>query len=287
MLRLILMLVCLAAPAFADRQAIKLGDRSYLIDLPDRPTDAPMIVALHGGGGNPAQFARTSQFAKPALADGYAVIWPAGTARFGRFLTWNGGYCCGYAAEVGVDDLAFLDAVIADAAERFGLNARRVYLTGMSNGSIMAETYAAQRPGKVRAVAGVSGTMDARLRVRGPVPLLLIHGTADDQVPYAGGTGASSLTKTDFSPVEAVIKAFRRPFRGHVSEDAQLIDPEADGTSVVQMDWTDDKGHVLIRLLKIEGGGHTWPGGRRSAWQGGTADIVANAEILHFFSLHP
>lgn len=287
MLRLILVLVCLAAPAWADRQEVRLGDRYYLIDLPDRPAKAPVILALHGGGGNPAQFARNSQLAKPALAEGYAVIWPAGTARFGRFLTWNGGYCCGHAAEAAVDDLAFLDAVLADAGQRFGLDTGRIYLTGMSNGAIMAETYAAQRPGKVRAVAGVSGTMDASLRVRGPVPLLHIHGTADTQVPYAGGKGANSLTQTDFSPVEAVIKAFRRPLRGHVSEDAQVIDPEPDGTSVVQMDWTDDKGRVLIRLLKVEGGGHTWPGGRRSARQGGTADIVANAEILHFFSLHP
>ncbi|MES2667296.1 MAG: PHB depolymerase family esterase [Pseudomonadota bacterium] len=287
MLRLILLLVCLAAPAFAERQEVQLGDRSYLIDLPDRPAGAPVILALHGGGGNPAQFARNSRLAQPALAEGYAVIWPAGTARFGRFLTWNAGYCCGYAAESGVDDAAFLDTVLADAGQRFGLDVTRTYLTGMSNGAIMAASYAAQRPGKIRAVATVSGTMDASLRVRGPVPLLAIHGTADTQVPYAGGRGANSLAQTDFSPVEAMIAAFRRPLRGQISEDAQLIDPEADGTSVMQTDWTDGKGRVLIRLLKVEGGGHTWPGGRRSARQGGTADIVANAEILHFFSLHP
>lgn len=287
MVRLMVVLVCLAFPAFAGRQEVQLGDRYYLIDLPDRPANAPMILALHGGGGNPAQFARDTGLAVPALAEGYAVIWPAGTARRGRLLTWNGGYCCGYAAKAGVEDLAYLDAVVADAGARFGLNTGRVYLTGLSNGSLMAESYAAQRPGKVRAVAGVSGTMDASLRVRGPVPLLSIHGTADPQVPYAGGKGSTGLTQTAFSSVAAVITAFQRPLPGPLSADARVIDPEPDGTSVVQTDWTDAGGRVWIRLLTVEGGGHGWPGSRRNARKGGTTDIVANAEILHFFARNP
>jgi len=166
-----------------------------------------MIVALHGGKGSPRQFARSSGLAAPALRAGYAVVWPAGTGR-GPLLTWNGVCCCGYAARQGVDDLAFLDAVIADAT---GLDAARVFLTGMSNGSLMAEAYAARRPAAVRAVAGVAGTLDlARLPPKGRVPLLLIHGTADDHVPYRGGTGREGFTDTDFTPVASVTAAFRK-----------------------------------------------------------------------------
>lgn len=282
---LALVAALLARPALAERDHVELGGRHYMIDLPERAAGAPILLALHGGGGNPAQFARNTGLARPALAEGYAVIWPAGTGR--RLLTWNGGYCCGPAAASGVDDLAFLDQVVADAVQRFGLDAGRLYVAGMSNGAILAETYAATRRGKVRAVAGVAGTMDAgRVRVAGPVPLLHIHGTADTQVPFAGGQGSTGLTRTDFAPVAEVIRAFRRPVTAALSESAQVIDPEEDGTRVIETDWTDSHGKVMIRLLTVEGGGHAWPGARRAGRQGGTEDIMANVEILHFFAQH-
>lgn len=189
MFRLVLLLCLILAPA-AWAETVRLDGRSYRIDLPARPEGAPVIVALHGGGGGAEQFARASGLSRPANRQGYAVIYPEGT---GRLATWNGGYCCGMAQRRGVDDAAFLDAVIADAAARFGLDAARLYLTGMSNGSIMAETYAALRPGRVRAVAGVAGTMDTgRFAPVAPVPLLHIHGTADEMVPFAGGPGTAA-----------------------------------------------------------------------------------------------
>ena len=127
-----LVVFMLAAPAAAELREVRLGDRFYLIDLPRSSGGAPMILALHGGGGDPAQFAAASGLGRAATAKGYAVVFPAGTSRRGkdRGLTWNGGYCCGYAARSGVDDAGFLRAVIADATARFGLQGDRVFLTG-------------------------------------------------------------------------------------------------------------------------------------------------------------
>ncbi len=114
----------LAWPARAELQEVRLGERFYLIDLPARAKGAPMILALHGGGGDPSQFATASGLGAAGTAKGYAVVFPAGSSRRGgdRLLTWNGGYCCGHAARAGVDDNAFLKAVIADASARFGLD---------------------------------------------------------------------------------------------------------------------------------------------------------------------
>lgn len=283
MLRFLVLLLALAtAPAAAE--TIRLGDRSYRIDLPANPQGAPVIIGLHGGGGSADQFARSSGLSRPANRQGYAVIYPEGT---GRAATWNGGYCCGSAQRNRVDDMAFLDAVIADATRRFGLNPERLYLTGMSNGAIMAETYAARHPGRVRAVAGVAGTMDTgRIRVKGPVPLLHIHGTADAMVPYAGGLGDSSLTRTNFASVASVEAAFLAPFP-MLARTEHVIDPAADGMRVVERNYADGRGRVQVRIQTIEGGGHAWPGSRRAARQGATQDISATTEVLRFFADHP
>lgn len=282
MFRFVLALFLMACPVAAE--TVRIGDRSYDIDLPERSRGAPLILALHGGGGSAGQFARSSGLSRPANRLGYAVIYPEGT---GRAATWNGGYCCGMAQRRGTDDVAFLDAVVADAVARFGLDGGRVYLTGMSNGSIMAETYAALRPARVRAVAGVAGTMDTRRYApAAPVPLLHIHGTQDPMVPYAGGQGDTSLTRTDFAPVAAVEAAFLRPFPV-LARTERVIDPAPDGMRTVERNYADGKGRVQIRIMTVEGGGHAWPGSRRATRNGGTRDIDATREVLRFFALHP
>lgn len=279
MWKAILAVVLIASPAVAEMQRVRLDQRFYLIDLPEKPTGA-VIVALHGAGGNPANFAKVSGLSEAALPLGYAVIFPAGVEAEGR-RTWNALYCCGEAAAAGVDDLAFLDSVMADAGERFGLDTGRLYLTGMSNGAMLAETYAILRD--VRAVAGVSGTLDLSQAPARPVPLLHIHGRADPVVPYDGGLGRN-LT-AEFTPVEDLIAAFVAAF-GNLSPRVHKVDAVQDGTSVAQTDYLDPAGRVQVRLISIEGGGHNWPGGdadRRAASQ----EVSATGAILEFFALHP
>ena len=122
----VMILAALTLPALARTERVELGDRWYLVDLPSQARGAPVILALHGGGGDPGQFARSSGLGKAGTAKGYAVVFPAGTGRKGdRLLTWNAGYCCGSAARKGVADEAFLKAVIADVTARYGLDGGR------------------------------------------------------------------------------------------------------------------------------------------------------------------
>ncbi|MCU0910001.1 MAG: hypothetical protein MUE98_01235 [Rhodobacteraceae bacterium] len=278
---LVLAGLILAVGARAETREVSLPDgRFYRIDLPAQAAGAPMILALHGGGGNPGQTARNSGLTAPALAQGYAVVFPAGTGR--RLLTWNAGRCCGPAARGGVDDVAYLDAVIDDAVRRFGLDGSRVFLTGMSNGSMMAERYAAERPDRVRAVAGVAGTMDLSVPIRGAVPLLHIHGSEDRSVPYAGGMG-EGVARVPFDAVGDLVTAWRRATGATGAPERSVIPPPPGGLRVVTEDWRDARGQVMVRLVTIEGGGHVWPGGRRSQRGGEPPSISANDEVLRFF----
>ena len=164
--------------------------------------------------------------------------------------------------------MAFLAAVIDDAARRFG-NEARAYLTGMSNGAIMAQTFAALRPDRTVALATVAGTMDTRrLAVPRAIPFLHIHGTADDMVPFAGGQGDTSLTRTDFASVDSVMAAFLRP-HGRLPLTRSTIDPGPDGTRVLRSAWGAPARPQVV-LLAVENGAHVWPGGRRARGQGAT-----------------
>ena len=283
LLSVILLVILWALPATAE--TVQLGDRSYRIDLPGRPGGAPLILVLHGGGGDPDQIALVSGISRAARRKGYAVIFPAGTGN--QLLTWNAGYCCGQAERRRVDDLGFLTQVIADAQGRFGLGPR-VYITGMSNGAMMAQTFAALNPGAVRAVAAVSGSMDTgRIRVAGRVPALILHGTADTMVPYQGGRGDNSLTRTRFASVASVVQAFLGPWGGGLTQTTRKIDRKDDGTSVTFTDHAKGS-RVVLRLITIEGGGHNWPGGLQPRKDMAmTKEIDANTEILRFFALHP
>lgn len=263
------------------------GGRYYLVAVPRGAVRPPVVVGLHGGGGNPAQFASASGLADAALARGFAVVLPAGTAGRpgGRLLVWNGFYCCGHAPADRVDDVGFLDRVIADATARFSLDPARVFMTGMSNGGIMTETYAALRPAGLRAAASVAGPFDARrITPRGPVPLLHMHGTADDHVPYEGGVGEKSFVQTNFAPVADVTAAFRKAARRPLVESRAILDPARDGMTTERITWAGPGGRPQVVLYTIEGGGHVWPGGPKGGRKGGTRDVSANDAVLDFFA---
>jgi polyhydroxybutyrate depolymerase len=258
--------------------------RAYLAFLPKEAKGAPLIVALHGGGGSARGFARNIGLAGPAMAAGYAVIFPDGTGSWGRH-TFNAGFCCGSAARGGVDDLGFLDRAIADAKTRFALDPGPVAITGLSNGAMMAETYAATRPAAVRALIAVSGTLDlARFPPKGKVPALFVHGTADQNVPFDGGLGARSYNKIGFTPVKAVVAAFLAPWGSGLQRQDQQGARDAQGYSVNETTYS-SAGHPVLRLVAVQGGDHGWPGSNSARrLRRMPNDLSANALLLAFLA---
>ncbi|MES2817347.1 MAG: hypothetical protein V4720_20750, partial [Pseudomonadota bacterium] len=95
-----------------------------------------------------------------------------------------------------------------------------------------------------------------------------------------------SLTRTDFASVASVVQAFLAPWGKGLTQTSRRIDRKDDGTSVSITDYAKGR-DVVLRLMKIEGGGHNWPGGRKPrSDMDMTQEIDANTEILRFFALH-
>jgi len=106
---------------------------------------------------------------------------------------------------------AFLDAEL----ERHGLDDSRLALFGFSQGCMMALHTALRRPRPAAAVLGFSGHLVAPERLAAEVtarpPVLLVHGDADEVVPFGALASAEAALRAAGVPVEA----HARPGLGH------------------------------------------------------------------------
>lgn len=174
--------------------------RAYRLHLPTgfSPTDGvlrPLVVALHGGGGNPNQFETQSLYSPKADANDFIVVYPKGT---GLLPTWNASLgCCGYANNNDVDDVRFLEDLVARLSGVYTIDAGKVFATGHSNGAIMSYRLACDASDVFVAVgvnAGDSTTLHPDLSPcdlgDDTVSIVNIHGDADTNEPYMGGAGS-------------------------------------------------------------------------------------------------
>jgi polyhydroxybutyrate depolymerase len=275
-------------------RSVVVGERrrTYLVHVPSKynPTEAAAVVlALHGATMNGPMMAWFSRLNQKADEAGFLVVYPNGTGPHSSF-TWNGGSCCGYAMQNRVDDVAFIQAMLDDLAQVYRVDDRRVYVTGMSNGAVMAYRLASELSERIAAIAPVAGTMGTETCApKRPLSVLHFHGTSDEFIPFQGGRGEKSLFGTSHYSVEHSIRAWVRangckeePMISAVSDTAQ------DGTRVTLKTYGGGKDGAEVVLVVIEGGGHTWPGRESPARVLGkaTKNVSANDLMWEFFQKH-
>lgn len=194
-----------AASRIADRE------RTYIVHVPpghDSTQPAPIVLLFHGGLGNAENMQRMTGFDAVADANDVIAVYPNGTGRFeDKLLTWNGGQCCGYAVEQGIDDVGFVEALIEDLAKVANVDRKQIYATGMSNGAIMSYRLACGLSDVVAAIGPVATTQNVdNCQPERPVPVIHFHGTDDQHAPYKGGIGAESLANVEFTSVTETIQ---------------------------------------------------------------------------------
>jgi len=156
----------------------------------------PLVLVLHGWGGTSEHVERYYQLDPLVEERGFLVAYPEGTEEThwkhfwgGHRRFWNAtDACCNFYGAT-VDDVAYLDAVIDDVSAHYRVDAKRVFVMGLSNGGYMSHRYACDRAGRVAAIVSQAGAMwadAARCKPAEPVAVLQIHGTDDQLVPYDG-----------------------------------------------------------------------------------------------------
>lgn len=268
-------------------------ERTYLVHVPpqyDPAAPMPVVLAFHGGGANADNMVAFSGLNEKADQAGFIVVYPEGSGRLPRMLTFNAGNCCGKAAESKIDDVAFTRLVLDDLERIANVDRRRVFATGMSNGAMMSYRLAAELSDRIAAIAPVAGPMGTKdCRPGRAVSVMHFHGDTDECAPFKGGRGRGP-SGTDFYSVQHSIDAWVaangcRP----APQTTRLPDRADDGTTVKEMRYASGRDGAEVVLVVIEGGGHTWPGRepRMRALGASTRDISANDMMWEFFQQHP
>lgn len=261
-------------------------ERSYLLAAPSTASGpAPLVIALHGGGGNAGTM--VPRWLSTAQREGFVVAFPQGLGRAGNMGTWNAGGCCGYAMTTEADDVAFIAAVIDDVSRRAAIDPRRIYVAGLSNGGMLTHRIAREIGPRLAGVAVVAGALFDDASAAGPVPILIMHGVRDEIVPYSGGQSPMALVARSqsrpFLPVEEAVASWRRA-DGCEGEPSTTV--EGDVSVSVSSSCREGTEVVFYRLASA---GHGWPGPavaiggiERDRYEA----VDATEVIWRFFSAH-
>ncbi len=262
--------------------------RAYYLYVPERVRHSadkvPLVVSLHGGGGNGEYQAMMTGFSAKAEQEGFIVVYPDGTGFFDRMLlTWNSGHCCAYAMRNRVDDIGFIQALIDHLVQELPVDPHRVYATGLSNGGMMAHALGIAMPDKIAAVAPViSSLFGDEPPPRLPVPAIIINGGIDHIVQPQGGK--IGVKKSDAA--DAPTKPIAEQGRFWAAANGCRAAPHEEQVSAQVVRWRYDcpPGREVERYV-VADNGHAWPGGKAGRQQADqpSQSFDATTAIWNFF----
>jgi polyhydroxybutyrate depolymerase len=258
--------------------------RRYLLYLPktyDHSKPTPLIISIHPAATWPALERNLSGWNDVAEQYGFIVVYPAGSGvLFGGFgpgpQVWPGE----------PQDVKLIADLIDKLEAEYNIDPKRIYANGMSNGGGMAVLSSCKLHDRIAAVGVVAGALpqsEDYCSDSKPMPTVVFHGTADKFAPYDGG--ASPIAPRQFANIPDWTAGVAK--RNHCTGESRdtRISP-----SVRRRSYTNCSGEADVILYTVEGGGHTWPGGKHLAeWIAGrtTDEISASRVMWEFFWQHP
>jgi polyhydroxybutyrate depolymerase len=262
---------CPAGGWAAGKQTITLEwggvSRKYVIYIPPGYTGTspvPLVLVIHGAHNTPSMAESWSQMNPVANQNGFIIAYPAGLD------CWNaGGILPGCMAAD--DDVGFLKALVNDVKSHACIDPKRVYATGISNGSMMAQYMGCQAADIFAAVAGVAAGV-GRCSPSRPLSVFYVHGTEDKTVSFSSAqpnvTGWANRDGCNSTPIEAY----------NVGSTRCVV-------------YQGCKEGAEVEFCTVTGMGHCWPEDTRCGPGGGAAygvtDFKASPMMWEFFKKHP
>jgi polyhydroxybutyrate depolymerase len=237
--------------------------REYIVHIPstfDKTMKHPLVFIFHGGGTAKNSIAF---FGMNPVADtaGFIAVYPNGLNK-----GWNDGRKVRKHTH---DDVGFIRQLLQQLTMDYPVDDQRIFATGISNGGFFSFALALHLSDKFRAIAPVCASIPRDIfehyNPARPVSILLINGTQDPLVPYDGGkVGGKLLNRGQCASVDETIAKFvainhcnGRAVQSKISDH----DPH-DQCMALRFSYPCSNRNV-VQQIKIEGGGHTWPGGKQ------------------------
>ncbi|MFM7323232.1 MAG: alpha/beta hydrolase family esterase [Armatimonadota bacterium] len=247
----------------------------------------PAVIVLHGGQGNADAMRRRTGFDALARKEGFVVVYAEGT-RFGAEgldqYAWNTGYLLRRQVRDS-DDIAYFDTLIDLLIRDHGADPKRIFMTGGSNGGMMTYVYAVARPGKLAAVAPIVASMftfDTTPAV--PLPILIINGERDEEVPIGGGFSNNPIVRrAQAVPFKAVDDVVRYWVKANRAETKPTYTTKGSVTTTV---YAARKDGAPVEFVRDADGGHGWPGTRSRRSGARPIDAFSGAERVWEFFKH-
>ena len=217
----------------------------------------PMVIALHGTPMSADDFAMLAHFDDEAATAGFLAVYPNGC---------QGGW--GYPdGEPKAPQVDFISKVIDQVERTYQVDTKRMFVVGVSAGSVMAYRLACDLSNQIAAIASVSGAMkpDDCSPTR-PVSVLEMHGTEDC---WGGGCPHPELLGVD---------TLNQRWR---TIDGCTGDPTISQVGITTTSLWRCKDGSVVRLDAIAGGHHTWFG---SSFDPVPGEPDANKTIWSFFN---
>jgi polyhydroxybutyrate depolymerase len=235
--------------------AVGASRRGYRVHVPAgyRPAKpVPAVLLLHGNGGSAAGMDADSGLSELADRRGFLAVYPQGLSVGAGRSFWAGSG----RVDLGVDDLRFTTDLLDDLQRRLCVDPARVYVSGHSAGGSVTAWLACELAGRVAAFATVAGAHFAEpgdCRPLRPVPVLAMHGTNDEMVPYGGLRGTVQW------PLE--LPSLPAWLGGWAARDGCAGDPAVflDTGEATGVRWSGCRGGAEVVHYRINGGGHQAP----------------------------
>lgn len=269
--------------------------REYLLHVPasyDGTDPAPLVISLHAGATWPAHQRNLSRWSRLADEEGFLVVYPAGSDLPGLPGASALGAKLWHTFQPGAGlerDVAFIADLIDTLSARYHIDPARIYANGMSNGGGMAFVLSCALPDRIAAVGLVAATQSLPADWCGedrPMPMIAFHGSADPIARYDGGPLGDPLNpvKPTLPAVEDWVASWARRNRCGEPLPETLL-----AADVARLEYPHCADDARVVLYTIEGGGHSWPGGKPPPeWRVGPTSngIDATREMWEFFVQH-
>jgi polyhydroxybutyrate depolymerase len=250
-----------------DRHVLEFdgAERSYVAHVPDgaaigAPLTLPVLVVLHGAGGNAAKAEFATGLSDYAQSDDFIVVYPSGTqvAEIPEQLGWNADGCCGVPAASGVDDVGFITAVLDDIESKYAVDAERIYVAGFSNGGMMTYRLSCELGDRIAGIAVIAGAFNvSECESDARTDVLIVHGTDDQTVPYRGGPTNERTAGRFGQWMNASVGTATRTWMARNACDSQPV-TSVDG-SVTRETYEDCDDDSRLTVVTLSGGAHVWP----------------------------